>query len=61
MDEPTGRTRSDAGDSLRVGPKSVDRTTLELAEKLCRRFQLANGLIAFKKARLATLIASQPA
>jgi hypothetical protein len=42
MDEPTGGEIR-RGDSFRVGPDSMDTTTVELAEELCRRFQLEAG------------------
>jgi len=42
MDEPIGGEIR-RGDSFRVGPENVDRTTLELAEELCRRFLLEAG------------------
>jgi hypothetical protein len=42
MDEPTGGEIR-RGDSYRVGPEGMDRTTLELTEELCRRFQLEDG------------------
>jgi hypothetical protein len=43
MDEPTGGEIR-RGDSYRVGPDSMDPTTLQLAEELCRRFKLDAGL-----------------
>lgn len=42
MDEPSGG-EIQRGDSYRVGPEAMDRTTLEVAEELCRRFQLEVG------------------
>jgi hypothetical protein len=42
MDEPSG-AEIRRGDSFRVGPEGMDRTTLELTEELCRRFQLEGG------------------
>ena len=47
MDEPTGGEIR-RSDSFRVGPEGMDRTTLELAEELCRRFQLQVGLANVK-------------
>ncbi len=46
MDERTGGDAIQCGNEYRVGPMGADRvdaTTLELAEKLCRRFQLEVG------------------
>ncbi len=42
MDDSTG-CEIRRGDSFRVGPEGMDRMTLELAEELCRRFQLEAG------------------
>jgi hypothetical protein len=42
MDEPTGEAIR-RGDSYRVAAERLDGTTLELAEELCRRFQLEAG------------------
>ncbi len=43
MDEPTGDAIR-RGDSYRVGPDRVDRSTLELAEELGRRFKVGAGI-----------------
>jgi hypothetical protein len=43
MDEPTGREIR-RGDSYRVGAYRVDRSTLELAEELGRRFKVDEGI-----------------
>jgi hypothetical protein len=43
MDEPTGG-KIRRGDSYRVGPERVDRSTLELAEELGRRFKVDEGI-----------------
>jgi hypothetical protein len=43
MDEPTGGEIR-RGDSYRVGADRVDRSTLELAEELGRRFKVDKGI-----------------
>jgi len=43
MDEPTGGEIR-RGDSYRVGADRVDRSTLELAEELGRRFKVNEGI-----------------
>jgi hypothetical protein len=43
MDEPTGGEIR-RGDSYRVGAYRVDRSTLELAEELGRRFKVDEGI-----------------
>jgi len=43
MEEPIGGEIR-RGDSFRVGPERMDRTTLELAEELGRRFKVDEGI-----------------